>query len=241
MKPLLQHRAAATACGFPLSSGVYSATTCSTTLRYSQLLKYITPHRRTLLLVVLLLLAGTAANLANPLFAGKLTEVLLAEPGAAAFPIGALLAAWLALLIVKAALSVGSSYLVGSTGARMAAELFARLIEVIAVQMHIAQGVDKFARSQSGYFGHHHRQQCVTGDIERDAEENVGASLVELTRKAIASHIKLKHQMAWRQRHLIQFPGIPSRDDQPPRFGIGADSILNPCNLVDRISVCGRP
>jgi hypothetical protein len=32
-------------------------------LRYSQLLKFITPHRRTLVYIVLLLLAGTAVSL----------------------------------------------------------------------------------------------------------------------------------------------------------------------------------
>jgi ABC-type multidrug transport system fused ATPase/permease subunit len=98
-------------------------------LRYTQLLTYITPHRRTLALVVLLLLAGTAANLANPLFAGKLTEVLLAEPGGAGLSIGLILLAWLALLIIRAALSVASGYLVGSTGALMAAELRSRVYE----------------------------------------------------------------------------------------------------------------
>jgi ABC-type multidrug transport system fused ATPase/permease subunit len=102
-------------------------------LRYAQLLRFITPHRRTLLAVVLLLLVVTAANLANPLFAGKLTELLLAESGAqasaASVSIGALLGAWLALLILRAALSVGSGYLIGSTGALMAAELRSRVYE----------------------------------------------------------------------------------------------------------------
>jgi ATP-binding cassette subfamily B protein len=98
-------------------------------LRYAQLLRFITPHRRTLLAVVLLLLAVTAANLANPLFAGKLTELLLAETGSAQFSIGTLLVAWLGLLALRAALSVASGYLVGSTGARMAAELRSRVYE----------------------------------------------------------------------------------------------------------------
>jgi ABC-type multidrug transport system fused ATPase/permease subunit len=106
-------------------------------LRYAQLLRFITPHRRTLLLVVLLLLAVTAANLANPLFAGKLTEMLLAQSNtqdgagssAATLSVGALLVAWLVLLIVRAALAMASGYLVGSTGARMAAELRGRVYE----------------------------------------------------------------------------------------------------------------
>jgi ABC-type multidrug transport system fused ATPase/permease subunit len=102
-------------------------------LRYTQLLKYITPHRRTLLLVVALLLGVTAVNLVNPLLAGKLTQVLLAEPGGTELSIGLILIAWLALLIVRAVLGVGSSYLIGSTGALMSAELRSRVYEHMQV------------------------------------------------------------------------------------------------------------
>jgi ABC-type multidrug transport system fused ATPase/permease subunit len=96
---------------------------------YSQLLKYITPHRRTLLWVVALLLAGTAVTLANPLIAGKLTQVLLEGPGSSRFSVGFILIAWLILMIIKAVLSQASTYLVGSTGAQMAAELRSRVYE----------------------------------------------------------------------------------------------------------------
>jgi len=98
-------------------------------LRYTQLLKYITPHRGTLLLVVVLLLATTAANLANPLFAGKLTEIVLGESDDMGISVGVLLLAWLALLIVRAVLGTASNYLVGSTGALMASELRNRVYE----------------------------------------------------------------------------------------------------------------
>jgi ABC-type multidrug transport system fused ATPase/permease subunit len=99
------------------------------TVPYSQLLKYITPHRRTLLWVVALLLAGTAVTLANPLIAGKLTQVLLEGPGSSRFSVGFILIAWLILMIIKAVLSQASTYLVGSTGAQMAAELRSRVYE----------------------------------------------------------------------------------------------------------------
>jgi len=98
-------------------------------LRYSQLLKYITPHRRTLLAVVALLLAGTAVTLLNPLIAGKLTQVLLAGPDSGGLSIRFILLAWLALMVIKALLSLSSSYLVGSTGALMSAELRSRVYE----------------------------------------------------------------------------------------------------------------
>ena len=98
-------------------------------MRYSQLLKYITPHRRTLLAVVALLLAGTAVTLLNPLIAGKLTQVLLASPDSGGLSIRFILLAWLALMVIKALLSLSSSYLVGSTGALMSAELRSRVYE----------------------------------------------------------------------------------------------------------------
>ena len=102
-------------------------------MRYTQLLKFITPHRSTLVLIVLLLLAGTAVNLANPLVAGKLTQVLLGEPGAPAWPIAAILVGWLGLLVARAVLSIASTYLVGSTGAHMSAELRSRVYEHMQV------------------------------------------------------------------------------------------------------------
>ena len=98
-------------------------------LRYSQLLRFITPHRNTLLLVIALLLVVTAANLANPLLAGKLTAVLLAEPDVANLSAGLILGAWLLLLVIRAVFSVAGNYLVGSTGALMSAELRRRVYE----------------------------------------------------------------------------------------------------------------
>lgn len=102
-------------------------------MRYSQLLKLITPHRNTLLLIVVLLLAVTAANLANPLFAGKLTEVLLAETASQESTIGLIILAWLGLLVLRAIFSASSRYLVGSTGARLSAELRSRVYEHMQV------------------------------------------------------------------------------------------------------------
>ena len=96
---------------------------------YSQLLKYITPHRRTLLAVVALLLAGTAVTLANPLIAGKLTQVLLEGRQSSSLSVTFILIAWLILMVIKAVLSLASSYLVGSTGALMSAELRSRVYE----------------------------------------------------------------------------------------------------------------
>ena len=98
-------------------------------MRYTQLLKFITPHRRTLIFIVLLLLAGTAVSLVNPLIAGKLTETILQGPQSSGFSIQAILWFWLGLMMVKALVSAAGSYLIGSTGALMSAELRRRVYE----------------------------------------------------------------------------------------------------------------
>jgi ABC-type multidrug transport system fused ATPase/permease subunit len=98
-------------------------------LRYAQLIKFITPHRRALLLIVALLTLGTALSLANPLIAGKLTQILLDEPGGPHYPAGLVLLAWLVLLTIRAIVGVCNSYFVGITGTLMSAELRSRVYE----------------------------------------------------------------------------------------------------------------
>jgi len=102
-------------------------------LRYSQLIKFITPHQRTLALIVVVLLAGTAVSLANPLVAGLLTESLLADAADRKAGAGLILLAWLALMIVRAVLSFAGSYLVGNTGVRMSARLRSRVYEHLQI------------------------------------------------------------------------------------------------------------
>ena len=65
-------------------------------------------------------------------------------------------------------------------GSRLAGELEAGLLEVVAVEVGIAEGVDEFAGREAAYLRHHHGEQGVAGDVEGYAEEDVGAALVEL-------------------------------------------------------------
>ena len=82
-----------------------------------------------MLLLVALLLAGSAASLANPLFAGKVTEVLLADPNSSHQPVGNILLAWLLLLVIRAIIGTTTSYLIASTGEVISAELRSRVYE----------------------------------------------------------------------------------------------------------------
>ena len=56
------------------------------------------------------------------------------------------------------------------------------LFKMIEVEMGIAESVDKLPRLKVAYLGDHHRQQGIRGDVEGDAQKDVGAALVQLAR-----------------------------------------------------------
>jgi len=97
-------------------------------MNFSLLLQYITPHRRVLLGVVLLSLAGSGAALAQPWLAGQLTQALLgvAKPG---WGVPDILGLWLALLVLRTGIDAASQYYIGGSGEAMTAELRSRLFD----------------------------------------------------------------------------------------------------------------
>jgi ATP-binding cassette subfamily B protein len=99
-------------------------------MKFTRLLRYITPHTSTLLLVLLLLVADSLAALAQPWIAGKLTGAALGGVGGNDFTsIQKILLLWLVLITAKSLINFCSSYLVGGTGEKMAAQLRKRVYE----------------------------------------------------------------------------------------------------------------
>ena len=96
-------------------------------MKFTRLLQTITPHRSTLLLIVVILLADSLAALAQPWIAGKLTAAVLSQSDNKLAGVRLILLAWLALIVLKSLLSFSSRYLVGTTGAKMAARLRQRV------------------------------------------------------------------------------------------------------------------
>ena len=96
-------------------------------MKYSALLSIVTPHRRTLAAILALLLADSAAALANPWIAGLLTKSILEGESTTLPAFQWILAGWFVLLAVKSLLAFASGYLIGSTGADMGARLRSRL------------------------------------------------------------------------------------------------------------------
>src|SRR6267142_2642416 len=73
-----------------------------------------------------------------------------------------------------------------------AAELLARLLEMVQVQVGIAEGEDELAGLEAGDLRHHQRQQRVGGDVEGHAEEYVGAALVHLAGELALGDVELE-------------------------------------------------
>ncbi len=103
-------------------------------MKFARLLQYITPHLTTLVLVLVMLTVDSLAALAQPWIAGKLASAALEGGGGNDFiAIQKILLLWLGLITVKSILSFCTSYLVGTTGERMAARLRKRVYEHMQV------------------------------------------------------------------------------------------------------------
>src|SRR5436190_12532496 len=58
--------------------------------------------------------------------------------------------------------------------ARRAGQLQPRLVEMVEVEVSVAEGVDELPGLQVAYLRHHRRQERVRRDVERDPEKDVG-------------------------------------------------------------------
>ncbi len=95
-----------------------------------------------------------------------------------------------------------------------AAQLLSGLIDMIFIEMGIPQNMDKLPRLEAGHMGYHVGQQRIRGDIERHAQKNIGAALIELAGELAISDKKLKQAMAGRQGHIRHIRRIPGRNNE---------------------------
>ncbi len=125
--------------------------------------------------------------------------------------------------------------------ARFTRQLLAGLFEVVRIQVRVAQRVHEIADAQTGGLRHHVGQQRVAGDVERHAQEDVAAALVELAAELAVHHIELEQVVARHQRHLRQLAHVPGTDHQPARIGVALDLVHQPLHLVDRPAIGSAP
>ncbi len=112
---------------------------------------------------------------------------------------------------------------------------------MVYVQVRVAERMNELARLQTSHLGHHHREQCVGGNVEGNSQEDIGAPLIQLARQATVQHIELKQHVTGGQGHPGQFPHVPRADHQPPRIGVRANPLNQVAHLVDRTAVGRRP
>jgi hypothetical protein len=102
----------------------------------------------------------------------------------------------------------------------LAGQLQLRLLEVVEVEVRVAQGVHEVTDLEAGHLRDHVGEQGVGGDVEGHAQEHVGRALVELAAEPATrgrgGHVELEHRVARRQRHVRHVSDVPGRDDQTP-------------------------
>src|SRR3989344_2283468 len=110
---------------------------------------------------------------------------------------------------------------------------------MVLVHVIVAECVDEFSRFASEDFGDDAGEECIRGDVERDTEEYVCASLVELEAYPAVLDIELVHVVAngkarafARTRHRIHVLGVPRGDERVVRIGVFAQLFYRPTELV---------
>ena len=119
----------------------------------------------------------------------------------------------------------------------LARQLQLGLIEMIRVQVQVSERVNELARLQSANLCHHQQQQRVRRDVERHTEKQIRAALIQLATQHAVAHIELHQCMARRQRHLVEFAGVPRTDNVSPAIRVFFQPVDQSINLIHRASI----
>jgi len=95
----------------------------TTSFQFSELIRYVTPYRQTLLLAMLLMLGASVISLLSPWIAGQFTLLLLNDKTTIGLSLEQLLLVWLSILAAQAALSFANQYLLSNTSEKMLSNL----------------------------------------------------------------------------------------------------------------------
>ena len=112
---------------------------------------------------------------------------------------------------------------------------------MVFIDVRIAEGMDEITILQAASLRNHHGEQSVRSNVERNAQKNVGTTLVKLAAKSSVGDIELKEDMTRRQSHLIHLTHVPRRNQQSTRIGIGLDIMNQILNLVDVAAIGTTP
>ena len=84
-------------------------------------------------------------------------------------------------------------------------------------------------------------QQRIAGDVERQAEEHIAGTLIQLAGELAVGDVELEEGVARRQRHFIQLADVPRRDDDPAGVRVVFQLVHHRADLVDMAAVRRRP
>ena len=120
-------------------------------------------------------------------------------------------------------------------------QLFVGLMKMVRIKMRVTQCVDELAGLEPGDMRYHVGQQRIGCDIDRNTEEDVSRSLIQLARQLAVSNIELEQAVAWRQSHPVNVGRIPGCHDQAARVRCFPDTFHHAGYLVDCRSVARPP
>ena len=135
----------------------------------------------------------------------------------------------------------------GGQRARLAGELEAGLVEVVAVEVEIAEGVDEITGFVAADLRDEVGEECVGGDVKRHAEEEIRAALVKLAGEAgLAAvlrlvDVELEQQVAGRQRHVRHLADVPCGDDVAAGMRAAFQSVDEQRDLIDHRAAAAFP
>ena len=112
---------------------------------------------------------------------------------------------------------------------------------MVEIDVGVAGGVYEFSWFQAADLRHHHREESVGCDVERNPEESVGTSLIELAGQFPFCDIELEKTVAGREGHLADLCGIPCGNYDPAGVRIVLYKVQGIGYLVDGSSVRGGP
>src|SRR5271166_890576 len=92
---------------------------------------------------------------------------------------------------------------------------------MVRVDVRVTEGMNELPGGQARDVGHENGEQGVARDVERNAQEQVGRTLVELARELSLGQVELEQRVARRQSHVGNIGRVPGRDDQAAAYRRG--------------------
>src|SRR5262249_34867024 len=124
---------------------------------------------------------------------------------------------------------------------RLPPELLVGLVEMVEIEVHVAEGVDQLARNELRHLRHHHGEQRIRGDVEGHTEEDIRRALIELAEELALRHIELEQAMAGWERHLVELADVPGAHHVAAGIRVALQVFHDLRHLVDLAAVRRRP